>query len=114
MAEVDDYVAASGLSAQEAFGDPTAYAHSLNLSRNPANEPIAILHMLVPVVVLVAAFWLTNSATYALFKHDSQALISWVLLPLLAVLLALAWSAQWRSLVGRWIHLVYQIEPTRD
>ena len=94
LAEANDYVATSGLSAQEAFGYPWAYAASLQLPKNPANAPSEIVKTLVFVALMVGASYLTFSSTTAVFRHDTQAMIPWVLLPLMLVMLAFAGSGR--------------------
>ncbi|MDR1449219.1 MAG: hypothetical protein LBI84_03285 [Propionibacteriaceae bacterium] len=66
LAEADDHVKASGETAAEAFGAPTAYADSLDLPADPGNSPGAIMAAVTPVLVQLVGLNLALAAVPAL------------------------------------------------
>lgn len=103
LTEVDDYVAASGQTAQQAFGDPTAYAYSLDLPRDPGQSTIATIKISLAAMALVAAFWLTGSVVIGWARHASSYIVPWGLLIFIGCFLILAWTAEplGRFIAGR-------------
>lgn len=59
LGEVDSHCAESGESAQEAFGDPVAYARSLGLPPSPGQGPAAIVGTVLPTLVQLVGMLLT-------------------------------------------------------
>jgi len=90
---VDDYVAASGLTPQEAFGDASVYARSLKLPRDPSQSSGNIVQAILPILAMTAALWVTWTTVFAAVKHQATTTIPWTLPLVLVLMLALVWLA---------------------
>ncbi|MCB7136965.1 hypothetical protein [Cellulosimicrobium marinum] len=59
LSEVESHCAESGATADEAFGDPVAYARSLGLPRSPGQGSSAVVRAVLPTLVQLAGMFLT-------------------------------------------------------
>ena len=71
LGEVDSHCAESGESAQEAFGDPVAYARSLGLPPSPGQGPAAIVGSVLPTLVQLVGMLLTLWSVPALVAAEA-------------------------------------------
>lgn len=106
LGEVDSHCAESGEDAYEAFGDPVAYARSLELPRSPDQGSAAIVRTVLPTVVQLAGMFLTLWSVPALAAGDAVEITVGQVLAgavLVAGLLLLAWRSEpvLRALVRR-------------
>ncbi|OLT48106.1 hypothetical protein [Cellulosimicrobium sp. CUA-896] len=71
LGEVDSHCAESGESADEAFGDPVAYARSLGLPRSPDQGAGAVVRTVLPTLVQLAGMFLTLWSVPAVVTGDA-------------------------------------------
>ncbi len=93
IAEVESHCADSGERAATAFGDPVAYARSLQLTRAEEQSPRAIVQTLVPGAVSLVGVTAAVTATPAVATGQAST-VSWgtllaVLLGVVAVLITI-------------------------
>lgn len=101
LAEVDSHCTESGQTAEEAFGDPSAYARSLGL---PAEDDIslkALLWSAVPVLVQVLGMQLLLPSFAAWRKSTLAQFSVGTLVSLGLILLLVLAAARWIDLVVR-------------
>ncbi|HQY99792.1 MAG TPA: hypothetical protein PKV13_10580 [Propionicimonas sp.] len=106
LAEVESHCAESGESATEIFGDPIAYADSLNLPVDPRQEPAAIGRTVAPIMAQVIGLFLLFAGLPALKQGVPVGVqlgeVLWLVLFLgLAASLVLAAGPILRALLSR-------------
>ncbi|MDR2380754.1 MAG: hypothetical protein LBE08_06215, partial [Bifidobacteriaceae bacterium] len=94
LAEAESHVAASGMSAQAAFGDPRAYAQALDLPPTLDQSPKAMAGTLWPILVQLAGLWLTLAAAHGL-GAGQPARFGVGLAILIAVIATMPWTGTW-------------------
>jgi hypothetical protein len=101
LAEVDSHCADSGQTAEEAFGDPTAYARSLRLPAEDDVSPRALIRSAVPTLVQVFGMLLLLPS-FAAWRNDSAVEVTAGMLASLGLLLLLLAAAiRWVDLALR-------------
>lgn len=74
LAEVDSHCADADESARQTFGDPAAYAKSLQLPTDPANSPRATVIRLIPTAVQIIGFMTLIRASPSYVSGDPVAI----------------------------------------
>ncbi|PZR53101.1 hypothetical protein DNL40_08835 [Xylanimonas oleitrophica] len=84
LAEVDSHVAESGTPADVAFGDPAAYARSLELPQSEQQAGRSVLQMLLPNAVSFAGMMLAITSAPAVARQEDLSL-TWGILTAVAL-----------------------------
>ncbi|MDR2372722.1 MAG: hypothetical protein LBD77_01195 [Bifidobacteriaceae bacterium] len=105
LAEAESHVAASGLTAQEVFGDPRAYAQALDPPASADQSPRAIAGSLWPVLVQLIGLWLALGGARGLGAGEPARFGLG-----LVVLIGLTATAPW---TGTWCLRLFFDHPVR-